>query len=83
MENFWMVWPPGAGGITEEDLDRLMLSLFRQRPGAFRKLEQWMERWSQSNNKDIPESFQQICKQAQEAVQQDTVSSLSRSSDIF
>jgi hypothetical protein len=44
----WMVWPPGSGGITEEDLDHSMLLLCRQRLGAVQKLEQWMERWGQT-----------------------------------
>ena len=69
---FWMVWPPGVDGMAEEDLGHLMLLLFRRRPGAFQKLEQWMERWSRRRKKDIPESFRRICKQAQEATQQDT-----------
>ena len=72
----WMLRPPEAGGITEEDLSSSMLLLFRQRPGAFQKLEQWMERWmercSQINDESIPESFQRICKQAREAAQRDT-----------
>jgi len=68
----WLLWPPEADGIREEDLGRSILLLFRQRPGAFQKLEQWMERWSQTNNMNIPESFQRICKQAQEAAQRDT-----------
>jgi len=38
----WVLWPPEAAGITEEDLGRSILLLFRQRPGAFRRLEQWM-----------------------------------------
>jgi hypothetical protein len=67
----WMVWPPGSGGITEEDLDHSMLLLCRQRPGAVQKLEQWMERWGERIDNDIPESFKRICKQAQEAAQQD------------
>jgi len=68
----WALWPPEAGGITEEDLGRSILLLFRQRPGAFEKLQQWMERWSQSGDKSIPESFQRICGQAQEIAQRDT-----------
>ena len=68
----WVSWSPEAGGITEEDLSRSMLLLFRQRPGALQKLEQWMERSSQEAGNDTPESFQRICKQAQEAAQQDT-----------
>ena len=68
----WIAWPPEADGITEEDLGRSTLLLFRQRSGAFRKLEQWMEDWSQIWDKDIPEAFQRICKQALEAAQRDT-----------
>jgi len=63
--------PPEANGITEEDLGRSISLLFRKRPGAFEKLKQWMEQWSQKNNESIPESFQRICEQAQETVQQD------------
>ena len=59
----WMVWPPGAGEITE-DLEHSVLSLFRQQPGAAQKLRQWMERWSQANREEIPDSFQRICEQA-------------------
>ena len=73
MGTVWIAWPPGADGITEEDLSSSMLLLFRQRPGAFQKLERWMERWSQMRDENnIPESFQRICKQAQEATQLDT-----------
>jgi len=71
MATVWMIWPPGAGGITEEDLGRFTPPLFRQQPGAGQKLEQWMERWSQANREDIPELFQQICTRAQEEIQQD------------
>ena len=67
----WVLWSPEADGITEEDLGRWILLLFRQRPGAFEKLEQWMERWSRINDKNIPESFQRFCGQAQEAAQRD------------
>jgi len=69
----WMLWPPRAGGLTEEDLGRTMKSLFRQRPGAGQKLEQWMERWSQTHGKDVPGSFQRICKKAYEAAQKDAL----------
>ena len=68
----WMLWPLGAGGMTEGDLGHSVLHLFRQQPGAVQKLEQWMERWSQSDSGDIPESFKRICKQAHETMQQDT-----------
>ena len=66
----WIMWPSGVGGPAEEDLGRSMLSLFCRRRGASRRLGQWMERWSQKNGEDIPESFQRICKQAHEAAQQ-------------
>jgi len=65
-------WPPEAGGITEEDLSCSTLLLFRQRPGAFQKFEQWMEGRSQFPGRNVPESFQRICKQAQEAARLDT-----------
>jgi len=68
----WVLWPPETDGITEEDLGHLILLLSRQRPGVFQKLEQWMERWNQRHDRDIPESFQRICKQAQEVAQRDT-----------
>jgi len=71
MGTVWVMWPPGDGGMLEEDISCTMLLLFRQRPGAVRKLEQWMERWSQKYGEDVPESFQQICKQAHEAAQLD------------
>jgi len=67
----WIIWPPGAGEITEEDLGRLMLFLSRQRPGAVQKLTQRMEEWSQKSGKGVPECFERICKQAREAAQQD------------
>ena len=66
----WVVWPSEADGTTE-DFEHSVPLLFRQQPGAFQKLERWMERWSQRNNEDIPESFQRICKQAQGAAQLD------------
>ena len=68
----WMIWPPGVGRMTEEDLGHPTLLLFRQRPGAIQKLEQWMERWSKQLFGSIPETFRQLCKQAHEAAQQDT-----------
>ena len=66
----WMVWPPGAGEITE-DLEHLVLLLFRQQPGVAQKLEQWMERWSEANYEEIPDSFQWIRERAREAARQD------------
>jgi len=66
-----IVWMLGAGGMTEEDLERSMVLLFRQLPSALQKLEQWMEQWSQETGEEIPESFKGICKQAHEAEQPD------------
>jgi len=71
----WLVWPPGCGQTTEEDLENVMLSLFHQQPGALQKLEEQMEQW----NKiwywfKIPELFKQTCKQVREkAAQQATL----------
>ena len=56
----WMVWPPGCGKTTKEDLQHITLLLVHQRPGVIQKLGQWMERWSKRSSKDIPEAFQQI-----------------------
>ena len=56
----WIVWPPETGG----DVERIMFSLFRRRPGAIQNLERQIERWSEENKYDIPEPFQRICKRA-------------------
>ena len=69
----WMLLPQEADAMAEGDLGHSMLLLFRQRPGAVQKLEQWMGRWRAPRRMEIPESFQRICKQAHEAVQQDTL----------
>jgi len=62
-----MLWPSEADGMEEEDPDGWMLLLFRQRPGAAQRLNQWMERCSQKmdpeHGKYMLESFQQICRQ--------------------
>ena len=62
----WMVWSPDTDEIVE-NLERTMVSLFRQRPGAAETLEGWMEQRSQQSEKDVPESFQQTTKRAYEA----------------
>jgi len=67
----WMTWPPGTGEVTEEVLGDSTLLLFRQRPEAVQKLEQWMERRYETHENDIPEPFKQICKQAHEAAKRD------------
>ena len=58
----WTIWPPGTGGTIKEDVEYTMLSLFRQRPDAIQKLKQRMERWSEENDYQVPESFQSICE---------------------
>ena len=68
----WMAWPPETDAMME-DLERMMVSSFRQRPDAAQKLEQWMKRWGQRRGRDIPESFQRICKRAYEAAQQNAL----------
>jgi len=71
----WMTLPEDADPTevdqTEGDLGHSMTLLFRQRPGAIQKLEQWMERWGRGYSNRVPESFQQLCKQAHEAAKQD------------
>ena len=60
----WMAWPPGANDLAKtEELGHVMKSLFQQRPNAAQKLEQWIKQ-SQEGREEIPESFQQICKEA-------------------
>ena len=54
----WMLWPPGANGATEDELERVMALLSHNRPDSTQNLEQWMERWSKERDVDIPESFQ-------------------------
>ena len=39
----WAIQHPMVNGISE-DLERVVLSLFRQRPNAVQKLEQWLQR---------------------------------------
>jgi len=60
----WMVWPPGCGKTTEEDLEHITLLLVHKQPGAIQKLGQWVERWNKRSSKGIPKALQQICEQA-------------------
>ena len=60
----WMVWPPEVGGAAWEEVGHAMLSLFRQRPAAIPKLEEWIGRWSVNHGQAVPEEFQRICEQA-------------------
>jgi len=71
MGTVWMIWPPGVGGTTEEDLERMTLLLFHQQPGAVQRLIHWMERWSERRHKEVPESLKRIWAQAREAAQKD------------
>ena len=73
MGSVWMLLPRQADAMAEGELGRSMLLLFHQRPGAVQKLEQWMEQWGQTHDRDIPESYKQICKQAREAAQQNAL----------
>lgn len=61
----WMVWPPEGGKTVEEDLERVMRSLFNRRPGAVRKLGEWVERWSNAPFNILPESFYLTCERAE------------------
>ena len=62
----WVMWPPETDSISE-DLKCAMESLFFQRPGAVRKLTQWMQQWSEGRRANVPESFRRICEQVHEA----------------
>lgn len=68
----WMAWPPEADSMMGEDVRRVMFLLFRHQPGAMQKLEHWMERWSKSHGRAVPEAFRRICEWARpEATEQD------------
>jgi len=62
----WMLLPKDADP-TQGDFGHSMTLLFRQRPRAAQKLEQWMDRWDQEPYNSIPESFQRIRGEAREA----------------
>jgi len=69
----WMIWPPKDDEPMEKELECGMLLLFQQQPGAIKKLQQWMEQWSNEWGLDVPKSFAQICEEAcLRRVQQDT-----------
>ena len=65
----WMAWPPQIDAKTG-DVERAMILLLRQRPGAVQKLTQWMKQWSEGYE-EVPEVFQRICKQPHEMAQLD------------
>ena len=54
----------------DPELEHPTLLLLRQRPGAAKKLKQWMKRWSRRPGVNIPESFQRILTRAHELAQQ-------------
>lgn len=60
----WMLSPPEVDEIPE-DLKIAMTKLFRQRPGAARKLTEWIEERNKQWKGGVPASFQQTCEQAQ------------------
>jgi len=66
----WMLLPDGLDS-GNGDLGHSMALLFRQRPGAAHKLEQWMEQWSQGVRRDVSESFKRAHERARQAAQQD------------
>ena len=66
----WILWPRGAGE-AEGDLERAMTLLSHGQPGAIQNIERRVGLWSRESGQGIPESFQRICKQVHEAVQQD------------
>ena len=55
----WMLWPSEPSGT--EELERVTLSLFRQRPSAIPRLEQWLGR---RRHFHVPETFVRICEHA-------------------
>jgi len=56
----WASWGPNKPHSKEEDLKSVVPSLFRSQPGAYRKVEGWMERLGQSEL----EAFRRMCEQA-------------------
>jgi hypothetical protein len=57
----WLLQRPKIDTITE-DLERATLSLSRQRPGAVRKLEQWMQRSPIDDAPEALECLRWICE---------------------
>ena len=75
IKTIWIAWPPQDEDdrTMEEDLERAMLMLFRQRPGAVETLTDWVGLSSVAFTlaNGVPESFERILNQAREAAQQD------------
>ena len=73
----WLVLCPNINSVVE-DVERVTLSLLHQRPGAAKKLEQWLQRldrpwWLLDDTLRCLEYFRQICERAglEPASQQD------------
>ena len=66
----WIVWSPETDAMIE-DVEHVMVSLSRQRPGAIQKLTQWMARWSKEWDRKVPEAFRRICKHQRGTAQLD------------
>lgn len=57
----WIVWCPETNA-AQEDVERVTLSLFRQRPGAIQKLEQWVRRSNMGEPTECVERLRQVCE---------------------
>ena len=57
----WILQRPNIGGVPE-DVKRVTLSLFRQRPDAIQKLEQWLRRSTADGSLESVECIQWICE---------------------
>ena len=68
----WLVLRPKVN-LVPEDVERVMLSLLRQRPGVTKKLEQWLQRANLGDAPDCLEYLWQVCERAglEPASQQD------------
>ena len=56
----WILWSVGVNVVeTDEELERITLSLFQQQPGAIHKLEQWVGTFAYSA-RQRSKSFQQM-----------------------
>ena len=57
----WILRRPKIGEVPE-DVERVTLSLFRQRPDAIQKLEQWLRRSTADGSLECVECIQWICE---------------------
>ena len=65
----WMVWPPGDGQTTEEDLEHAMLSLLHQKSDSIQELEGKISRWGSGRIESFQRISERVCEQAQQATQ--------------